>query len=428
MSTPIQSVRGMRDILPAHTPTWRWLEQVLAQTLQEYGYREIRLPLLERTELFARSVGEHTDIVEKEMYTFNDRDGDLLSLRPEGTASCVRAGVENGLLHNQRQRLWYAGPMFRHERPQRGRYRQFHQVGAEAYGFAGPDIDAELLILTQRIWHRLGLEGLRLEINSLGTPASRANYRKVLVDYFQDHRAALDEDSQRRLGTNPMRILDSKNPAMRLLVEGAPMLGDYLDDESTDHFAGLQTRLQAVGIAFTVNQRLVRGLDYYTRTAFEWVTDKLGAQSAVCAGGRYDGLVEIIGGRATPAVGWAMGLERVVELLELAGRTGTGDDPDVYGIAVGEGTQLPLLELVERLRTDLPGLRLVAHCGGGSFKSQFKAADKSGAAVALVLGDAELEARKIGLKPLREAGEQQLLEWAEVAAALEPLLAARTGR
>ncbi|MEO0424424.1 MAG: histidine--tRNA ligase [Pseudomonadota bacterium] len=402
----IQSVRGMRDLLPPSTATWRWLEHVVTDTLIAYGYNEIRLPLLERTELFARSVGEHTDIVEKEMYTFADRDGDQLSLRPEGTAGCVRAGIQNGLLHNQRQRLWYHGPMFRHERPQRGRYRQFHQIGAETYGFAGPDIDAELLILTQRIWQRLGLKGLRLEINSLGTVASRAAYRDVLVEYFSAHRERLDEDSQRRLGTNPLRILDSKNPEMADLVAAAPQLTEHLDPESVDHFDELKGLLEQVGLEYAVNPRLVRGLDYYTRTAFEWLTDQLGAQAAVCAGGRYDGLVEVIGGRATPAVGWAMGLERVAELIELGAGEAPSLAPHVYAVAVGEGTAQPMLRLAESLRDQLPALRLVQHCGGGGFKAQLKAADRSGAPFALIMGEQELERGEVALKPLR-GGEQR---------------------
>ncbi|MEM9385884.1 MAG: histidine--tRNA ligase [Pseudomonadota bacterium] len=403
----IQSVRGFRDLLPPNTATWRWLEQVVTDTLITYGYQEIRLPLLERTELFARSVGEHTDIVEKEMYTFPDRDGDQLSLRPEGTAGCVRAGIQNGLLHNQRQRLWYHGPMFRHERPQRGRYRQFHQIGAETFGFPGPDIDAELLILTQRIWQRLGLKGLRLEINSLGTVASRAAYRDVLVEYFSAHRERLDEDSQRRLGTNPLRILDSKNPQMAEVVAAAPQLTEHLDSESVDHFDELKALLERVGIEYAVNPRLVRGLDYYTRTAFEWLTDQLGAQAAVCAGGRYDGLVEVIGGRATPAVGWAMGLERVAELIELGAHEAPALAPQVYAVAVGEGTAQPMLRLAETLRDQLPELRLVQHCGGGGFKAQLKAADRSGAAYALIMGEQELERDEVALKPLREGGGEQ---------------------
>jgi histidyl-tRNA synthetase len=422
MSAQIQSIRGMRDILPAQTPAWRRVEHVVTSTLIEYGYGEIRLPLLERTELFARSVGEHTDIVEKEMYTFDDRDGEQLSLRPEGTAGCVRAAIQNGLLHNQRHRLWYAGPMFRHERPQRGRYRQFHQIGAETYGFPGPDIDAELLLVTRRIWQRLGLEGLRLQINSLGTPACRAAYRALLVEYLQAHRSQLDEDSTRRLTTNPMRILDSKNPDMRALLDGAPLMTEHLDAESVDHFDALRSRLDSVGIEYEVNPRLVRGLDYYSRTAFEWITDQLGAQSAVCAGGRYDGLVEVIGGRATPAVGWAMGIERVVELLEIAGTAAAPEAPHAYCVAVGEGSGEPMLALAERLRSALPGLRLTVHCGGGGFKAQFKAADRSGAQVALIMGEEELAARRIGVKPLREPGDQELVEWDALAPRLSALI------
>ncbi|MGB5623143.1 MAG: histidine--tRNA ligase, partial [Gammaproteobacteria bacterium] len=315
MTRSIAPIRGINDILPAETRAWQWLEQIVREVLQAQGYGEIRLPLMERTELFARSIGEVTDIVEKEMYTFLDRNGDSLSLRPEATASCVRAGITHGLFHNQQQRLWYSGPMFRYERPQKGRYRQFHQMGAEAFGFAGPDIDAELILACARIWRRLGLDDLRLELNSLGTAESRQAYRGLLVEYFREHEKDLDEDSQRRLNQNPMRILDSKNPDMQALIDAAPSITDHLDDESADHFAQLRETLDAVGVSYLINPRLVRGLDYYSRTVFEWVTDRLGAQGAVCSGGRYDGLVEQLGGRATPAIGWAMGIERLVELL-----------------------------------------------------------------------------------------------------------------
>ena len=321
MSALIRPIRGMNDALPAETPVWQWLEDTVRRVLQAYGYGEIRMPLLEKTELFARSIGEVTDIVEKEMYTFPDRNGESLSLRPEATASCVRAAITHGLLHNQQHRLWYAGPMFRYERPQKGRYRQFHQIGAEAYGFPGPDVDAELICVSARIWQQLGLEGLQLELNSLGTPASRQAYRELLVTYFEDHRAMLDEDSLRRLDKNPLRILDSKNPAMQALIADAPLITDHLDAESAEHFAGLQSMLSEAGVSFVLKPRLVRGLDYYTRTVFEWTTDRLGAQSAVCSGGRYDELVAQLGGPTTPAGGWAQGQARQLEQLPAAPAT-----------------------------------------------------------------------------------------------------------
>ncbi|NGP53899.1 histidine--tRNA ligase [Thioalkalivibrio sp. XN8] len=405
MSKAVQPIRGMNDILPESTATWQWVEAAARAVFAAYGYRELRVPLVERTELFSRSIGEVTDIVEKEMYSFTDRNGDHLSLRPEATASCVRAAISNGLIHNQQQRLWYAGPMFRYERPQKGRYRQFHQIGAEALGFAGPDIDAELILMSARLWRVLGLEGLQLELNSLGTTESRRAYRELLVEYFNDHRAALDEDSLRRLGQNPLRILDSKNPQMQAVVAGAPVITDHLDSESAEHYAQLRAALEAAGVAYRVNPRLVRGLDYYSRTVFEWLTDRLGAQAAVCSGGRYDTLVEQLGGRPTPAIGWALGMERLVELV--AGLAPPPAAPHAYLVPLG--TEPHALALAEALRDRVPGLRLQVHCGGGSLKSAMKKADRSGAELALILGAEELAADGIVVKPLRSAAEQEVV-------------------
>jgi len=411
----IQAIRGMNDILPADTPRWQALEGVIRRLVASYGYSEIRMPIVEQTELFKRSIGEVTDIVEKEMYTFDDRNGDSLTLRPEGTASCVRAGNEHGLLYNQQQRLWYMGPMFRHERPQKGRYRQFHQVGVEAFGLAGPDIDAELIIMTARLWRDLGIaEHLRLELNSLASNEARAAYRSALTDYLQAHYEQLDEDSVRRLATNPLRVLDSKNPAMAEMLAGAPKLSEYWDAESREHFAQLCERLTAAGIEFVHNERLVRGLDYYNRTVFEWVTESLGAQGTVCAGGRYDGLVAQLGGKATPAVGFAMGLERLALMLEQAQTLPVRADVDVYLAAMGDGAELPALRVAEKLRDTLPGLRVLQHCGGGNFGKQLKRADKSGAHVALILGESEVANDQYTLKYLREEKEQETVNWSEL--------------
>ena len=401
MAKNIQAVRGMKDILPEQTPLWQFIERKVRAVLQAYSYQEIRMPLVESTELFKRSIGEVTDIVEKEMYTFNDRNGDSLTLRPEGTAGCVRAGIENGLLHNQVQRFWYQGGMFRHERPQKGRYRQFHQVGVETFGMSGPDIDLEVLLISARIWKAIGLTGLELQINTLGTTEERSAYREKLVSYLQAREEQLDEDSLKRLNTNPLRILDSKNPAMKTLIENAPALLDEVGEESKAHFDWICQGLSENGIQYVINPRLVRGLDYYSRTVFEWVTDRLGAQGTVCAGGRYDGLVEQLGGRATPAVGFAMGLERLVSILEEDG-VGQGlGDPDVYMVLMGDKAASEGFRLAEQLRNQLPTLKLLVNCGGGSFKSQFKKADKSGAAYALLLGEDELERGVIRLKALR---------------------------
>jgi len=427
MSENLQAVRGMNDVLPDDTAAWQRLERVARETFAEYGYREIRLPLLERTELFKRSIGELTDIVEKEMYTFEDRGGDSLTLRPEATAGIVRACITNGLLHNQRQKVWCMGPMFRYERPQKGRYRQFHQIDVEALGYAGPDVDAELIMMSARLWRRLGLGGLSLNLNSLGTPESRKGYRAELVAYFQRHEAALDEDSRRRLGGNPLRILDSKNPAMREVVAGAPLITDHLDDESAAHFATLRARLDDAGIAYVVNPRLVRGLDYYSRTVFEWITTDLGSQDAVCSGGRYDGLVAQLGGEPTPAIGWALGEERIVELLRLQGRAGDGAAPHVYLALAGAAAEAAGLKLAESLRDAVPGLRIETHCGGGSFKSQLKRADRSGAGHAVILGDDEVAQQLATLKPLREESGQRQVPFADLAAELARVTGARSG-
>lgn len=415
MSKSLQAIRGMNDILPEQTPAWRYLESTLVSLLDGYGYKEIRLPIVEYTELFARGIGEGTDVVDKEMYTFLDRNEESLTLRPEGTAGCVRAVLEHGLSGGgQVQKLWYAGPMFRYEKPQKGRYRQFHQVGVEAFNLPGPDVDAELIVLTWRLWKKLGLaDAVTLQLNSLGSSEARAAYRDALVAYLQERFDQLDEDSQRRLTTNPLRILDSKNEATQAALVGAPTLGDYLDEESRLHFEGVKARLDAAGIRYQINHKLVRGLDYYNRTVFEWVTDKLGSQGTVCAGGRYDGLVSMLGGKATPGVGFAMGVERLVLLLETLQLlpADLNRAADVYICAFGEAAELAALTLVERLRDELPGLRLLLNSGGGSFKSQFKKADKSGARYALILGDDELAGRVVGCKPLRDDSEQQSVAW-----------------
>lgn len=416
----IQAVRGMNDIVPKDTPYWQQLEATLRAVLAAYGYQEIRFPIVEKTELFKRSIGEVTDIVEKEMYTFEDRNGDSLTLRPEGTASCVRAGIQNGLLHNQLQRLWYMGPMFRHERPQKGRYRQFHQIGVETFGMTGPDLDAELILMTARMWKQLGLEGLELQINSLGTRESRAAYRQELVKYFSAHKEQLDEDSLRRLDSNPLRILDSKNPQLGELIAAAPKLAEYLDTESREHFDALCGLLDQASIRYRVNPCLVRGLDYYTRTVFEWVTDQLGAQGTVCAGGRFDGLVEQLGGKPVPAAGFAMGLERLLELVRA--HLEPANLPHAYLVLVGEAAQDTGLILAEQLRDAVPGLRLMTHCGGGSFKSQFKKADKSGARLALILGDEEVTQESVGVKFLREDKPQETVMQNKVAKWFENFL------
>ncbi|MES1954921.1 histidine--tRNA ligase [Salinisphaera hydrothermalis] len=427
MSQRIQSIRGMQDVLPAENALWHTLERTAAEVFAVYGYEQIRLPIMERTGLFERGVGEVTDIVEKELYTFEDRGGESISLRPEGTAGAVRAGIQHGLLHNATQRLWYVGPMFRYERPQKGRQRQFHQFGVEAFGQTGPDVDIEQIAMSSRLFKRLGISGLRLEINTLGTPAERATYRDALHGYFSAHHDALDADSQRRLNRNPLRILDSKNPEMAELIAAAPSLTDYLGAESAAHFQGLCDGIEALGIDYTINPRLVRGLDYYTRTVFEWLTDDLGAQNAVCSGGRFDGLVDQLGGSDTPATGFAMGVERVVALMEAQGVALDDLAPQAYLVHTGDTASARVPALAERLRDALPELRLRVHAGGGSFKSQFKKADKSGARLALVFGDDEAADDTLQIKPLTDDREQERVGLSEAPARIAALLADARG-
>lgn len=423
MAKNIQAIRGMNDYLPADTAVWQRIEGTLKQVLASYGYSEIRLPIVEHTPLFSRAIGEVTDVVEKEMYTFEDRNGESLTLRPEGTAGCVRAGIEHGLLYNQEQRLWYVGPMFRYERPQKGRYRQFHQMGVEVFGLKGPDVDAELIMMTARWWKALGIaDHVELELNSIGSLAARADYRNALVAFLEQHKDVLDEDCKRRMYSNPLRVLDSKNPDIQALLNDAPTLGEFLDAESREHFSGLCALLDDAGIKYRINQRLVRGLDYYNRTVFEWVTSSLGSQGTVCGGGRYDGLVEQLGGRATPAVGFAMGLERLVLLVQAVNPE---FEPtrivDVYVIASGQGVQSAAMQLAETLRDADPALKLMTNFGGGNFKKQFARADKWGARIALVLGEDEMKAGQVVIKDLR-TGEQQTLAQSEAAVTLRALL------
>lgn len=425
MAKQIQAIRGMNDCLPDDSPKWQHVETILRNTVAAYGYAEIRMPIVESTDLFKRSIGEVTDIVEKEMYTFDDRNGDSLTLRPEGTASCVRAGNERGLLYNQEQRLWYQGPMFRHERPQKGRYRQFHQFGVEAFGMAGPDIDAEVIAITANLWQRMGIsEHVQLELNSLGSTEARAVYRDALIAFLEQHKAQLDEDSQRRMYSNPLRVLDTKNPEMQALLVDAPKLADYLDDESKTHFSRLCELLDGLGIRYVINHKLVRGLDYYNRTVFEWVTDSLGAQGTVCAGGRYDGLVAQLGGKASPAVGFALGMERLVLLLEtLDGFRELKPRVDVYAIAAGDNCVAPAMKLAQDLRQQLPHLAIMSHMGGGNFKKLLKKADKSGASIALILGDNEWQQQSITVKFLREDKPQEQIALAQLATYLDQLFA-----
>ena len=408
MSSTIKSIRGMHDIPPSELPDWQRLEQIAKDVFASYGYDEIRVPVVEKTELFVRAIGDATDVVEKEMYTFEDRNGTLLSLRPEGTAGVVRAVLQNGLLYAAPVRLWYQGPMFRRERPQRGRTRQFHQLGVEVFGANGPDIDAELQVMCQRLWQALGLKGLRLEINSLGTPVERARFVHELYAFLSSSKEQLDEDSIRRLERNPMRILDSKNPALQELLQDSPSLQDHLGRDSMQHFDEFKSLLDAMEVPYVVNPRLVRGLDYYSHTVFEWITDELGAQGTICAGGRYDGLVEIQGGKPWPGVGFAMGQERLVELL----RTQSPSNrlaPHVYFVMAGEGTTERGMQLAEHLRQNVNGIRVQINLGGGSFKSQFKRADRSGAALALILGEDELQHDVVTIKHLRDdSGQKQL--------------------
>lgn len=412
-------------MLPSEIAAWHRLETLARELFAAYAYREIRVPIVEHTALFKRSIGEFTDIVQKEMFTFEDPGGDSLTLRPEATAGIVRAMISNGLLHNQRQRVWCAGPMFRHEKPQRGRFRQFHQIDVEAFGYAGPDIDAELIILSSRLLTQLGVERVELNLNSLGTPESRRAYREELIKYFSAHKARLDADSLKRLEGNPLRILDSKNPELQDLIAAAPVLTEYLDAPSRQHFDGLCRHLDAVGIRYVVNPRLVRGLDYYTHTVFEWVTNELGSQGAVCSGGRYDGLVAQLGGKTTPAVGWALGEERLVELLKVQKGETPAVAPDVYFVIAGEKAEAAGLMLAERLRNEVPSLKLETNCGGGSFKSQLKRADNSGARFALVLGDGEAEKQVVGFKSLRVEAPQAEIRWNEIATELKSKLSSQ---
>lgn len=424
MST-LQAIRGMNDILPDVSPVWQYLEGQVKAVLDQYGYREIRMPVVEPTALFERGVGEHTDIVEKEMYTFEDRGGDSLTLRPEGTAGCVRAALQHGLLHNQVQRLWYQGPMFRYERPQKGRYRQFYQIGAETFGIATPDIDAELILVSARLLANLGLtEHVTLNLNTLGSSDARARYRKALVDYLETVKDKLDADSQKRLYSNPLRILDSKSESTQAVLDGAPDFDDYLDDESREHFETLCRLLDKAGVNYVINPRLVRGLDYYSRTVFEWITDSLGAQGTVCGGGRYDSLVPMLGGKPTPAAGFALGIERLILMLETLNKIPASvfNTVDAYVIMAGSAAEEAGMALAEQLRTDSPGLRIQSHCGGGSFKSQMKKADKSGARIALILGEQEVQDRTVGIKFLREEKEQQSIGWDSLSKEIRELL------
>ncbi|MFH4594001.1 histidine--tRNA ligase [Vibrio alginolyticus] len=422
MAKTIQAIRGMNDCLPTQSPLWQKLENTVKNVISAYGYNEVRMPIVEETKLFSRAVGEETDVVSKEMYTFDDRNGDSLTLRPEGTAGCVRSCIQNSLINRDEQRLWYMGPMFRHERPQKGRYRQFHQCGVEVFGLNGPDVDAELIMMTARLWRELGInEHVRLELNSIGSQEDRADYRTALVAFLEQHIDVLDEDCKRRMHTNPLRVLDTKNPDVQAILGDAPRLSDYLGEESKAHFAGLCELLDAAGIKYTVNERLVRGLDYYNRTVFEWITESLGAQGTVCGGGRYDGLVEQLGGKTTPAVGFAMGLERLVLMLETLELTDVRRSVDVYVVTAGEGTMMAGMKLAEQLRESVPGVRVMNHFGGGNFKKQFKRADKVGAVVALVLGENEVADNTVVLKDLA-GGEQETYNQAEVAEKIAALI------
>ncbi len=416
MAKQIQAIRGMNDFLPEQTPVWQVVEAKLRQVVASYGYSEIRMPIVEMTNLFQRAIGEVTDVVEKEMYTFSDRNGDSLTLRPEGTAGCVRACIEHGLVYNQERRLWYIGPMFRHERPQKGRYRQFHQFGVEVFGLKGPDIDAELIMLTARLWRELGISDfVTLQLNTLGSSDERAAYRDALIAYLEHHKDALDEDSQRRMYSNPLRVLDSKNERVQEILKNAPKLSDYFGEETQAHFTGLKSLLEMAGISFEVNERLVRGLDYYNYTVFEWVTDSLGAQGTVCGGGRYDGLVEQLGGQATPAVGFAMGLERLTLMLETLEKVNNiPATVDAYICMSGEGALTHGLLLAEKLRADCPDLRVMTHCGGGNFKKQMKRADKVQARFALILGETEINDNKVTIKFLQGQAEQQTVSYDEL--------------
>ena len=411
MAKNIQAIRGMNDCSPTESPLWQWIEGQVRQILSSYGYSEVRMPIVESTPLFARAIGEVTDVVSKEMYTFWDND-EQLTLRPEGTAGCVRAAIEHGWIYNNEQRLWYMGPMFRHERPQKGRYRQFHQAGVEVFGIATPEIDAELIILTARLWKALGIDQhVLLQLNSIGSLEARANYRSALVAFLENHQDLMSEEEKERLVKNPLRILDTKNQALQDVLDGAPKLLDYLDDESREHFAQLCGLLDAVGIQYEINPKLVRGLDYYNKTVFEWVTSALGAQGTVCGGGRYDGLVEQLGGHATSGVGFAMGLERLVLLVQEVNKSiPVKSAVDIYVVYQGEGTTLAAFQLAEKLRSELPHLSTMLHCSGGNFKKQFKRADKSGATLALVLGESEVQNNQVVVKHLLGEAEQQTID------------------
>ena len=411
MAKNIQAIRGMNDCSPTESPLWQWIEGQVRQVLSSYGYSEVRMPIVESTPLFARAIGEVTDVVSKEMYTFWDND-EQLTLRPEGTAGCVRAAIEHGWIYNNEQRLWYMGPMFRHERPQKGRYRQFHQAGVEVFGIATPEIDAELIILTARLWKALGIDQhVSLQLNSIGSLEARANYRSALVAFLENHQDLMSEEEKERLVKNPLRILDTKNQALQDVLDGAPKLLDYLDDESREHFAQLCGLLDAVGIQYEINPKLVRGLDYYNKTVFEWVTSALGAQGTVCGGGRYDGLVEQLGGHATSGVGFAMGLERLVLLVQEVNKSiPVKSAVDIYVVYQGEGTTLAAFQLAEKLRSELPHLSTMLHCSGGNFKKQFKRADKSGATLALVLGESEVQNNQVVVKHLLGEAEQQTID------------------
>ncbi len=415
MAKNIQAIRGMNDCSPTESPLWQWIEGQVRQILSSYGYSEVRMPIVESTPLFARAIGEVTDVVSKEMYTFWDND-EQLTLRPEGTAGCVRAAIEHGWIYNNEQRLWYMGPMFRHERPQKGRYRQFHQAGVEVFGIANPEIDAELIILTARLWKALGIDQhVSLQLNSIGSLEARANYRSALVAFLGNHQDLMSEEEKERLVKNPLRILDTKNQALQDVLDGAPKLLDYLDDESREHFAQLCGLLDAVGIQYEINPKLVRGLDYYNKTVFEWVTSALGAQGTVCGGGRYDGLVEQLGGHATSGVGFAMGLERLVLLVQEVNKSiPVKSAVDIYVVYQGEGTTLAAFQLAEKLRSELPHLSTMLHCSGGNFKKQFKRADKSGATLALVLGESEVQNNQVVVKHLLGAAEQQIIDVANL--------------
>ena len=422
MSDQIKSVRGMPAILPGEVKKWQFVEAVAKNVLHAYSYNEIRTPVVERSELFQRTIGENTDIVAKEMYTFVDRNDQSLSLRPEATAGIIRAGIDQGFFYNQTQKLWSIGPMYRYERPQKGRYRQFHQINMEAFGFPGPDIDFEMILLTGRIWKALNLSPLQLELNSLGSPESRKEYKRQLQDYFNDHQKELDEDSLRRLGRNPLRILDSKNPDLQEIIESAQKMVDFLDQESNEHFEGLMAMLQEHAIEYSLNTRLVRGLDYYTRTVFEWTTDQLGAQATVCGGGRYDALVAELGGKTTSAIGCAIGLERLIELVDVSDQNEQNNPPKIYIVAVGSKAEEEGFVLAEELRDAYPNLSIEMNLNGGRFKQQFKRADKAGADIALILGDDEMRQQTVGVKPMRSEGHQETVDRKELLSIIDKFL------